>query len=373
MKSPVSLLILILCCLAVRAAGGETIPLAEMQALDRAINREASSGQLGTSILGDLRRLRQRLQRMQSAAQSAPPSPDKVAALQLLGESGDGGQLERLEAEAAAGGRAARRSLALYHLFRNEPEKALAQWRSMGKANDSDLPYLILSAYMEMALGEYNAGRNNLETALRYMDTRSTLLLSTPLFCSNIGGYRIYTPRTGGDLLPGEEVLIYVEVDGAEFTAAPDGGSECRIMFGLRLRNESQATVWAESNYGEYAPVFAGRIRDLHAALTWRVPNDLQPGRYHLLVEAVEDKTKRRGESLISFNVARRPTNPETRPTYGASSPGDIDRRLNDASRPFTGGPNAPAKNESAWDSDFARKQMFDIVKEHERAQRVDR
>lgn len=362
-------------CLGAIAGAAEVIPPAEMQALDRAIRRELNSGQTGSQTLGDLRRLKQRLTRIQQSAGEGAETAERQTALQPLA-GGDTRQqlLDRLQEEAKVGGRPARRSLALYYVFLNEPEKALREWRAMGRANDSDLPYSILSAYLELALGEYNNGRNNLESALRRMDSRTSLVLSVPVFCSNIAGYRIYTARAEGDLLPGEEVLVYVEAEGAEFGPAPGGGRECRLMFGLTLKNDQQTTMWTELNYGEYAPVFAGDIRDLHAALTWRVPNDLPPGRYHLTIQAVEEPTKRFGENLLSFNVGRRATNPDQRPTSFGMPTAGMDERMREAERVFQGVPQSGGDSNARnlWESEFGKQQQHEIVRQHERSQRVE-
>ncbi|MCC8181244.1 MAG: hypothetical protein LIP23_10095, partial [Planctomycetes bacterium] len=251
-------------------ASGPVTP-SELQALDRAISREINSSHLGSQILGDLVRLRTKLQALRDT-----PEPDPA----LPAGPGEAPEqvVRRLEAQAASGNRNALRSLSFYHMYLNDPEKALAAWRRMGKANDYDLAYLIVSSYLELALGEYNAGRRNLEAAVRFMDTRASLAVSNPLFCQTIAGYRLYEPRRQGDLLPGEDVLVYVELDGVDFVRTTDGMSECAIMFGLKLRDDaSQAVRWAAPNFGEYTPLFAGPVRDLHAALTWRVPNDLEP------------------------------------------------------------------------------------------------
>lgn len=356
--------------------GTGPIPPAELAALDRAISRELNSSHLGSQTLGDLRRLRQRLVRMQSeraAPTKQETTAERQAALQPLdGDDSQRRQLERLLQEAETGSRSARRSLALYYLYMNDPEKAQTQWRLMGKATEADLPYLLISAYLDLALGEYNSGRNNLETALRLMDTRTTLALSKPQFCLNVGGYRVYTPRDQSNLLPGEEVLIYVEVEGADFYTSSDGGRECRLMFGLTLKNDAQYTLWAEPKYGEYSPQFSGPVRDLHAALTWRIPNELQPGRYHLHLEAVEQVNLRRGESVLSFNVGKRETNPEKRITSEAGR-ADVDRAVRESNRIFDGGLNPPpAPSVPGSEYQWNRERGFELQRDYYRNQKVE-
>lgn len=359
------------------AAAGEPagfIPQAELDALNRAIERERGSGNLGSQTLGDLRRLHNRLVRMRYegvAVGADRAESDRRTALQPLdADENQRRLLQRLTEEAETGGRPARRALALYYLFLDDPEKAMIQWRLMGKATDADLPYLLVSSYLELALGEYNAGRDSLETALRLLDTRATLEVSTPVFCHNIGGYRIYTPRGVTEFLPGEELLIYIEIDGADFYPGADGVRECSLMFGLTLKDDSQRTVWAEPKYGEYTPQFWGAVRDLHAAITWRIPNSLQPGRYHLHVEAIEQINKRRGESVVGFNVGRRETNPERRVTSEVNQ-AEVDRLINDSQKTFHGGfdTDRPA---GRYDGDFMKQKRFEMQQQFERNQKVE-
>ncbi|MDR1520398.1 MAG: hypothetical protein LBU23_09700 [Planctomycetota bacterium] len=299
-------------------AADAAIPQAELQALDRAIARELDYGQSGSQTLGDLLRLKKRLLdlRGQSARSEREVTLAPLAAAESLASL-----TARLENEAGQDNRQALRSLALFHLFKNEPEQALERWKKMGRATEYDLSYLLIAAYLEFSLGEYEAGRADLTAALKLMDARSGLRVSTPLFCSNIMGYRVYVPLADKDLAPGDDVLIYAEVDGAEFTPA-EGGVACRLRFGLRLRDVNQTTLWAEPEYGEYAPVFSGPIRDLHVALIWRVPNDLAAGRYHLQIEAVDLASRLRGESTGSFSLVNRGSAPAAaRPTGTAKTP----------------------------------------------------
>lgn len=325
----------------------------EIQALERLINREASRSAPDAAVHGELMRLRNRLLRLRAEASES----DRRRALAPLESDPDFAALkEKLENAADRGGRPERRSLALFHLFMNEPEKALEQWRKLGQATPHDMPHLLVSAYLEFALGEYGAAREDLAAASSMMDHRTSLAISAPVFCSNIAGYRIFFPRPEGSLLPGEDVLIYVEVEGAEFENAP-GGNVCKLMFGLRLRNSAQLTLWAEPNFGEYSPLFSGPVRDLHAALAWRVPGDLEPGRYTLAVEAADEVSRRRGENSISFQVARRETNP--------------DRRASAAPPPAAsaGGGETFADPAGRLNLD---PRMFELLRRHEQGQRAN-
>lgn len=348
---------------------GEPIPQVEIQALDRAITRELNQNILGSQTLGDLQRLRHRLDRLQQAG--GDPRQTALAPL-AVGEDSIANTLAQLEEEAKNNNRSALRSLALYQMFLGNPETALRHWERLGQTNANDTSYQILSAYLQLALGEYSAARSHLDEAAKLMDTRTQLALSAPIFCDNIAGYRIYTRREEKEFLPGEDTLVYVEVDGADFTLLPDGDAECRLMFGMKLINDAGRIIWSETNYGEYAPLFNGPIRDLHTALTWRIPNDLVPGLYTLTVEAVEDSSKRRGENAIDFTVARRPTNPETRP--GAGLTPEMRRSIDEAGRQFPGTSvqlplQSPEFENRFKSSEELESEYRDLIRRYERMQ----
>ncbi|MDR1613059.1 MAG: hypothetical protein LBT97_09805 [Planctomycetota bacterium] len=355
---------------AASARAGEAVPAAEMQALERAIYREINSAQLGSSVLGDLTRLRARLMGFNTTGFPAGAGGAASDGQAVEGDR-DRAVLARLEAEAGGGGRAARRSLAMYYLYLNDPEKARGQWRLMGRGSDHDLPYLIMSGYLDLALGEGDKGKAALETALARLDALSPLSLSAPVFCTNIAGYRIYAPRREDPLLPGEDALLYVEIDGAEIRALDAAGSGCNLEFGMKLRDDFQRTVWAEPNYGAYSPLFNGTIRDLHAALAWKVPNNLEAGRYHLLVDVVEGWTKRRAEAVIGFEVGKRPTNPETRPT-GGPAPDRMPRGFMELRRDLPEAPAIPDPGGPADDLLRRSQRQFDLLQQYERGRKVE-
>ena len=354
----------------------ESVPEAEFKALERAINREVSRQNADTQLIGELMKLRNRLHQMRTSGRA----PKDVAVEPLAADDAQVRLLRRLETDAANGGRAAKRSLALYYMFLNEPEKALQQWRLMGRATDYDAAYNIISAYLELALGEYNTGRASLDAAVRLMETRTSLTVSAPVFCQTIAGYRLYVPMEKRDFLPGDDVLVYVEIEGVEFKRLVENEYECSLMFGLKLLDDNQRTIWQESNYGEYAPLFSGPIRDLHAALTWRIPNHLEAGRYHLFVEAIEDSSKRRGESVLGFNVAKRPTNPEKRPSAGIlpgnteqtlqNNEGLYQKILRDAQRQVPGALLNEPNGMRPDDPNFGR--SYELQRDYVRGQRAD-
>lgn len=354
------------------ARAGE-IPLPELRALERAIESGLDNKDLGSQTIGELQRLRDRLERSNRLRSEA--DGDRIAVLApledisgVLGEAADS-DVARLEREAADGKRSSLRSLALYRLYRNNPEEALRLWRRLGETNPNDLAYRLMASYLELSLGEYERARTHLEAAERLIGARSGLGLSEPVFCDNIAGYRLYARRRAGDLMPGDNTLVYVEIEGADFHSVAGGDSECRLMFGLRVKNEAGTTMWADPNYGEYAPIFNGPIRDLHTALTWRVPNDLTAGVYTLVVEAVEESSKRRGESSLEFTVSRRPTNPETRMDDGLRR--DVNRALQDAGKMFPGSPSQYVREEGRPGGGLRESdRYFELLRQHERQNR---
>ena len=348
----------------------DTVPPNELVALERAIAREFNTGDLGKQILDDLLRLQWRLERMRSAAGSAR---DGQARPLSGSEDAERRLLERLEKSAVSDDRVALRQLALYHTFLGNPEEALAVWRRMGPASVTDLQFLLVSAYLKLALADHNGAQTDVENAVRLIQSRAALILSAPVFCSGIEGYRLYAPLPPKSLAQGENTLLYVEIEGADFHPLPDGDSECRLMFGLKLMNDQNRVIWAEPTYGEYAPAYAGPVRDLHTALAWRVPEDLVPGAYRLQVECVEQSSLRRGESSVAFDVVRRektapPEPPKTGDGEKSKLPADFDRVKREAERPFLGMPGAGDGKGRDGDRKFGDRE-YDIIKQNARLQ----
>lgn len=353
-------------------AMGAEIPLPELRALQRAIESGLNNRELGSQTIGELQRLRDRLEQERAVGDA-----DRIAVLSPLEDvsvasaeipSGDA-DIPRLQKEAAEGKRSSLRTLALYRLYQNNPEEALRLWDTMGDGNPNDLAYRLMASYLELALGEHERARTHLEAADKLIGTRAGLGLSTPVFCDNIAGYRLYVPRLRSDFMPGDNTLVYVEIEGADFHSVGKGESECQLMFGMRLKNDAGVTVWADSNYGEYAPVFNGPIRDLHTALTWRVPNDLTPGVYTLIVEAVEESSKRRGDVSVEFTVGRRATNPE--PRLDESTRREVNKALQDAGKMFPGSSSQYFKTEDqGMDGLRSSERYYDLLRQNERLNR---
>lgn len=363
---------LALCCaVAAGPAPAGEVPLSELRALERAIESGLNNSDIGSQTLGDLQRLKDRLEenaRSGAAPRGSEPGPYQEVSSADSDSAGDA-DVSRLEREAADGKRTALRTLALYRLFQNDPEAALKLWNRMGEANANDLAYRLMASYIELALGEYGKARTHLEMADRLIGSRTGLGLSKPIFCDNIAGYRLYAPRQSKDLLPGDNTLVYVEIEGADFHDVGRGESECRLMFGIRLKNDSGVTVWSDSNYGEYAPIFNGPIRDLHTALTWRIPNDLAPGVYTMTVEAVEESSKRRGDAEMEFTVGRRSTNQETKLDEGMRR--EANRVLQEAGKQFPGSESQYFKiDDKEFDSFRRTPQYMELLKQKERFNR---
>lgn len=309
------LVAMLICALsAISALAGEVVTTGELTALKRAISREASSTNYDPQTLADLTRLQAKLIQMNASVGAPAGASAEDPSRQLLAHL--------MQAAGKGAGRAERRALAYYYLYLNEPEKAMEQWKLAGSSGQTDLVYPLVSGLLNIVLGELTLARRDLEMTLSSLEARLPLRIGSLVFCRTIAGYREAIPRDPGPLLPGEDVLVYAEVEGAQFQSLAGGGADCELEFSIKILDDEQRTVWAEPNFGVYSPEFMGPIRDLHTALTLRIPNDLAAGRYQLVIDVMEPRSNRRGSAAIGFDVKKRPTAQETRPTsLSADSP----------------------------------------------------
>lgn len=206
-------------------------------------------------------------------------------------------------------GPALRKRLAAFYLFADAPDKSLETLREMPpvEADEKDLILPMLMARTYLGLGDYAKTSVFLDRVARRIQSRVPLQVSTPILCTGVRGFRLYTPREGGALLPAEDVYLYAELAGVTFRRDPKG-DEARfsLHIGLSLRNDFQQEVWSEPDHGDLSESFRGPLRDMHIVVGFRVPHTLTPGRYHLILTCTDKFSGKTGTGDLAFDVGKR-------------------------------------------------------------------
>lgn len=285
---------------------GRPVPAAEGAGDDDRIERQ-------------IRRLEERLRRPDLGAQDVILLQSLVTELRSLQQTkriptGESALMEELEQLLVARlgterNRFAQEMLARWHLFRDQPEKAVAILRDLRVNPDVDITWSALMVYGYIRLGDYRRADHFFEHLGRLMKKRTALRLHPPVLADRVTAFRLYEPRSERILQPGEMLTLYIEMGGVHFARTGPDTYQCRLLFGIELRDRMQTPVYAEPEFGTYDPVYRGPIQDMHAVIYFRLPHNLQPGRYTLLVKATDlqgDGEQAQDEAAIELEIGGR-------------------------------------------------------------------
>lgn len=263
-----------------------------------------------------IRRLEDRLRRPDLSPQDVILFQSLVGELRTLqqakriptGESALIEELERVLLERLGNERSrfAQEMLARWHLFRDHPEKAVAILRDLNVNPETDLTWSALMMYSYIRLGDYRRGDQFFEHLGRLMKKRTALRLSPPILADRVTAFRLYEPRKERVLQPGEMLTLYMEMGGVHFARTGEGQYQSRLLFGIDLRDRMQTSVYSDPDFGTYDPVYRGPIQDMHAVIYFRLPHNLEPGRYTLVISATDRQAEgadARDESALELVV----------------------------------------------------------------------
>ncbi len=242
--------------------------------------------------------------------------------------------LLRAKAEAQPDAILPQEMLARFYLSVDRPQAALERLDRVGTLLEEsgrlerNLNWPLLMAYTYLQLGDYDRCDAFVKHADEILAERAPLRLHGADLAKRVVRYRLYEPWGEDPIEAGDSVLLYVEMDGVVFRQGADGLFGCNLMFGLELRDELQNRIWQKAEYGAYTPTYRGRIRDMHASIMFRVPRDLKPGRYRLVITCEDRNSPRphaRSMTDLGFNIGARqrpvareePEDPALPPTGG--------------------------------------------------------
>jgi hypothetical protein len=227
--------------------------------------------------------------------------------------------------------REARLTYARYCLFANKPLEARKELEKTGPADEKDLLYPLLLAYTHILLDDYPRAEKYLRQIELGMVQERELRLSPPVFCSEINAYRLYTPQPDDAFQPGDNTLVYVEVDGTGFRRTETGAAFCDLGFSLCVKDEKQKIVWESPDHGQWRHTYRGPVRDLHVSIWLRFPVDLPPGNYSLFVTCRDHVNNGEGRADTAFTLGNAPRintpPPPEKPAKEESKPEDKEKK----------------------------------------------
>lgn len=155
-----------------------------------------------------------------------------------------------------------------------------------------------------------------IQSASRKLASQSALDVHRLTFCSAVDGFGTLTEFSKAEFSPGQEVLLYLEVD--HFISEPTSSSDSRsgTRNAERYETELRATYQLVDAYGRRVvetelPVdkqtCGSPRRDYFIAYHIYLPKTIEPGAYSLQLTMEDVKGKKFGQGSIEFTIKGKP------------------------------------------------------------------
>ncbi len=122
-------------------------------------------------------------------------------------------------------------------------------------------------------------------------------------FCTEIESYGQITPFSGNRFNPGQQVILYCEIE--NFTVKKvDGGYETHLQGSYDVYDDKNEKVFSQVLPADQQ-VSANYLRDYFIAYQMYLPSELSPGTYRLQLTMEDANGKKYGQSSIPFEIAK--------------------------------------------------------------------
>lgn len=143
--------------------------------------------------------------------------------------------------------------------------------------------------------------KRNLDEALRRLGESAPLFVRNLAFITNVDSYGVYTPFDDYEFLPGALVLLYAEVENYRCKETARG-------YHTSLRNtyeifDSSRQKVAEHEFSTNEEYCKSPRRDFYTVCEFRMPENLDPGKYVLRLTVADLNGDKAGESSITFHI----------------------------------------------------------------------
>jgi hypothetical protein len=198
-------------------------------------------------------------------------------------------------------------SARLLHLVANHRDQAVAEIEQMNEDEREYWKHQIHALIVALDAENKHAGSRRAALALReirdaadHLANLSALDVRHLAFCESVRSYGVYTPVKSSALKPGQEVLLYVEIDNFVSEQIDD-------RFETRLQAEYHITDENGERISKQLPLVEengrNRRRDYFISYQMEIPKDLRPGEYTLQL-IIEDVIGRKSsQASLDFRV----------------------------------------------------------------------
>jgi hypothetical protein len=140
--------------------------------------------------------------------------------------------------------------------------------------------------------------------ALNWLANLSALQVKNLAFCTNVQSYGVYTKFEEYRFRPGQEVILYAEVD--NFAAEPKHDQFETALDGMCELYDAGKNRVGVHKFGVDRELCNNRRRDYYLPYRYFLPDDLYPGQYSLKLTITDVKSNKLDQASIDFTVERR-------------------------------------------------------------------
>ena len=246
----------------------------------------------------------------QSLEASATPSPEslsdetlyKMLLARLSSPTADESEADR-----------ARRLIAARHLMvlSGDPDKAVEQLEGMTEKEQEYLRHQLLGLWTmvdpdghPVASRRFSSALPQIREATKYLAAATdSLEVRSLAFCTEILSYGQIKPFEGNRFKPGQQVILYCEVE--NFIAKNvDGGYQTHLQGSYDVLNADNEKVASQLLPADQQ-VSSNYLRDYFIAYQMHLPQELEPGTYRLKLTMEDVEGKKYGQSSIPFVIAK--------------------------------------------------------------------
>lgn len=244
-----------------------------------------------------------------AGSESAEAEAKQLSEAQLISQL-----LQQLSSGTADESEAERTSrlIKLRHLMvlAGDPDSAVAEIEGMAEAEQEYLRHHLLGLWTMIDPQGHPVPSRRFTTAIPQIRQAAkfaaaatdSLEVRSLAFCTEIQSYGQITPFPGNRFKPGQQVILYCEIE--NFTAEKvDDGYATHLQGSYDVYNEKKEKVFSQVLPADQQ-VSSNFLRDYFIAYQMFLPSGLAPGTYRLQLTMEDANAKKYGQASIPFEIA---------------------------------------------------------------------
>lgn len=161
---------------------------------------------------------------------------------------------------------------------------ALGIWLVGGPAWSTDLGDAARRAERLAAERRTTEAFEALDEARSALWASQNLTIVRAALVDDVAGYGIYTPRANRPALPGDSVILYAEPVSYGYRRQADGRYRITLDADVSVELETGQVIAEGLDIFAFDTLAPRPLKAFHVALSFRLPDDLKPGAYRIVL-----------------------------------------------------------------------------------------